>query len=86
MNQISRMSIHTGAVNIMELPITKLQIRGWLNGEKTAFELFPELNPVQMDFLITGMTPQEHEQIVAELIAEGELEDYERIDAEMAYA
>ena len=92
--QITRKSILTGNENTMELPITMLQVRDWLDGEIPAFQMFPELSPEQLDFLVTGMIPSEYEslraEVRAEAIASGEMtaEEYAEIDAdaEAAYA
>ena len=61
---ICRKSIYTENINEMFLPLTQLEVRDWLDGEKTAFELFPFLSPMEMDFLITGISPEERDEIL----------------------
>lgn len=63
---IRRKSIYTGKTNEMYLPLTQLEVRDWLEGDRTAFELFPFLSPMEMDFLITGITPEERDEILVD--------------------
>lgn len=71
--KITRKSLYTGNENTMELPITELQLHDWLNGEETAFALFPQLTSEQMEFLLVGITAEERKLIRADLIADGEI-------------
>jgi len=48
----------SGKWHVMELPVTKDQIRRWMNGEFIQ-NAMPNLNDEQREFLMTGITPDE---------------------------
>ena len=58
---ISRVSIITGKVHEMDLPITSSQLAAWLARADLIQNIFPDLTPAQREFLQTGTTPEEWE-------------------------
>jgi hypothetical protein len=48
----------SGKWHVMELPVTKDQIRRWMNGEFIQ-NAMPNLDDEQREFLMTGITPDE---------------------------
>lgn len=59
---ITKKSIITGKDHQMDLPVTEEQLTRWQRGELIQ-NVMPELTPVQREFLISGMTPEEQEEI-----------------------
>ena len=55
---ISKKSPRTGKVNTMDLPVTKLELWRWKNGEFIK-NVMPHLNDDQREFLMTGYTPED---------------------------
>lgn len=60
--QVTRINIITGKPNTMELPISVEQLIRWESGELVQI-VFPELTPFQREFLITGMTREEQDEL-----------------------
>lgn len=57
--QVSVVSILTGNINTKELDIDPTSYSKWLVGEDTLSNLFPNLEPHERDFLITGISDEE---------------------------
>jgi hypothetical protein len=55
---VTKVSVITGQVHQMELPITEEEIRQWQNGT-LAQVVWPHLTPAQREYLITGITEDE---------------------------
>ena len=55
---VNKRSMISGKWHVMELPVTKDQIRHWMNGEFIQ-NAMPNLNDEQREFLMTGITPDE---------------------------
>lgn len=66
MIKVNRRSMATGNMNTMELPLTEQDLMG---GEyeraygKLIQDVYPQLNPDQREFLISGSTPEEWEEM-----------------------
>jgi hypothetical protein len=56
---IERISILTGKVNTMDLPVTMEQLNLWLYDRKLIQNVMPNLTPTQREFLISGMSEEE---------------------------
>jgi len=54
----------TGKQHTMELDITEEQIDSYLSGAKVQ-DAFPHLKPHEREFILTGMTPEEWDELVA---------------------
>ena len=70
--KLSMMSPLTGKTNTMELPITEERLNNWKRDRKTNRTLliqdaFPDLNPEQREFIMTGYTPEDWDEIFGEL-------------------
>ena len=59
---IERTSMFTGITRSMELPITKEQWAAFQNGALVQ-DAFPHLSPDEREFIITGMTEEEWDDI-----------------------
>lgn len=55
---VNKRSMISGKWHVMELPVTKDQIRLWMNGEFIQ-NAMPNLDDEQREFLMTGITPDE---------------------------
>ena len=57
-------SPRTGAINMMDLPVTREQIEE-LNsaGRRLIQDIFPNLTDEQREFLLTGYTPEDWEMM-----------------------
>ena len=51
-------SLFTGQLNTVDLPVTPEQLARWGEGEAPLVAM-PGLNPDQLEFLVSGMTPAE---------------------------
>ena len=60
--EITRKSEFSGKVNTMDLDVTQAQIDAWQGGELIQ-NAMPNLNPDEREFLMTGATPQEWEDM-----------------------
>jgi len=56
---VKRRSELSGVVREMELPVTVEKLAAWARGEGLIQEIFPELNPDQREFIMTGITKEE---------------------------
>ena len=70
MATIERFSEITGKVNKMEIPGDPVTILGWIASPPIVREhvqdAFPDLTPDQREFLLTGVTPDEWDEIFPE--------------------
>ena len=71
--QITRTSIFSGNTNTMELNVTQEQLTAWESGVHIQVAM-PQLNADEREFVKTGMTPTEWEELFGE---EEEEDDYE---------
>ena len=55
----------TGKVNVMDLAVTDEQIRDWQNGTLIQ-RAMPNLTAAEREFLMTGATPEEWEEMFGE--------------------
>lgn len=55
---IQKVSMLTGKLNEMDIPVTPQQISAWRKGALIQ-NAMPNLSPEQREFLITGSTPNE---------------------------
>ena len=62
---ITKTSVMTGEKNEMLLPVTNEQIERWQNGELIQ-NVFPHLSPSEREFLISGVTPEEWNNVFGE--------------------
>jgi hypothetical protein len=58
--QVVRRSPFSGNINVMELPITQLQLDRWKAGELVQ-NVFCGLSADEREFIMTGITPREWE-------------------------
>lgn len=56
---IKKVSLLSGKVNQMDLPITQEQIDMWEGMNWTIQKAFPQLDADQREFLLSGATPEE---------------------------
>lgn len=80
MTVISRISIYTKKMNSMEIPLSLEVIKERLSEGKLIQEAFPELNVDQREFLLTGATPEEWEEIFGEAEVEYDYPDDDEDD------
>ena len=83
--KITRPSVYSGLENSMEISMTELQYNDWRNGDKTIWELFPDMPQNEIDFLLTGISESERAEIDRDVALENELDDMEA-SAPEAYA
>lgn len=62
---VTRQSIFTGIERTVDLPITEDQYERWRNGELVQ-NAFPQLNADEREFLMTGCTPEEWDEMFGE--------------------
>lgn len=60
--QISKMNMMTGQINTMEVNCTEQEFFRWQAGEFVQ-DAMPNATPTQREFLITGMTEAEQEEL-----------------------
>lgn len=72
--QVTRRSMVSGQEHTLDLPVTPEQMAlyeaGWL-----AQDVFPDLTPAQREFLISGTTPEEWQEFIADPEDEGDDEE-----------
>lgn len=56
--KITKISMFSGTINTMEIPVTMSQMNDWLSG-KLIQEAMPNINAEQREFIMTGVTPEE---------------------------
>ena len=62
---ITRTSLFSRVTRTLDLPVTEAQLDAWASGELIQ-NAFPDLSPDDREFLKTGITPDEWEQMFAE--------------------
>ena len=62
---IERISGFTGKTHTMDIPVTVDQIKAWEDGELIQ-NVMPNLTPDQREFIMTGVTPEEWENVFGE--------------------
>lgn len=60
---VTKISMFSGSENTMDLPITEEQLTRWKSEKLLVQDVFPNLTPDQREFLMTGVTPQEWDQM-----------------------
>ena len=60
---ITRTSMATGKTHTMDLPISQEKLDSWEKGKGLIQDIFPELTADQREFLITGMTQEEWDDL-----------------------
>jgi len=63
---VTKKSIFTGVENTMELDITQEQIDRWANSGELIQNAFPWLTPEEREFLLSGATPTEWDEVFPE--------------------
>ena len=71
--RIIRRSLVSGETNVMDLPVTQMQLQEWKNGGLIQ-NVFPDLTPDEREFIQTGITPNEWQQVEQDM---GEVYDEE---------
>jgi len=61
---VGRKSIITGVKSEMEIDVSEKQITLWMEGELIQ-NVMPNLSPDEREFLMTGITPAEWNEMVA---------------------
>ena len=61
--RITKTSIFTGKDNTMELPISLERLARWQHGEGLIQDVFPELTRDQREFIMTGATQEEWDEM-----------------------
>lgn len=59
---VEKISLFSGKVNRMELDITEQQLQQWHNGQLVQ-RAFPHLTATEREFLLTGMSEEEQEEV-----------------------
>ena len=62
---IERISGFTGKMHTMDIPVTVDQLEAWEDGELIQ-NAMPSLTPDQREFIMTGVTPEEWENVFGE--------------------
>ena len=73
--KVTRRSPFTKKVNFMDLDITTDQIVRWDKGELIQ-DVFPHLTPDEREFIQTGITPEDWNEMVGETEEMYDDEDY----------
>lgn len=64
---IQKRSHISGKLNVMDIPVTMDRLDAYLEGKGLLIQdVFPDLTPDQREFLLTGATPQEWDELFAE--------------------
>ena len=73
--RVTRKSPFTQKVNFMDLDITAEQVVRWDKGELIQ-DVFPHLTPDEREFIQTGITPEDWNEMVGETEEMYDGEDY----------
>lgn len=57
--KVGRVSIISGRLQTMELPVTPRELYNYLSGDMDIQDAFPSLTPAQREFIKSGITPEE---------------------------
>ena len=63
---VQKTSQITGAVHTMLIPITYERLLNWVQGNALIQEAFPDLTPVQREFLMTGIVEEEWNEFITD--------------------
>jgi hypothetical protein len=80
---ITRTSLYSRITRTLDLPITEAQLDAWASGELIQ-NAFPNLSPDDREFLKTGITAEEWEQLYKEDVEDKDLAEQERLIDESA--
>ena len=72
MMQITKTSILTGKTSTMSLPITQKQLDLYNNTRMKIQEVFPNLDNSQREFIKTGITQEEWDNLIINSSTEGD--------------
>lgn len=61
--EVTRRSKMTGKIRTREIPITNEQLASWKSGTLIQIAM-PELSPDDREFLMTGITPEEWDELL----------------------
>ena len=73
---ITRTSLYSRITRTLDLPITEAQLDAWASGELIQ-NAFPNLSPDDREFLKTGITAEEWEQLYREDVEDKDLAEQE---------
>lgn len=73
--KITKINPITGKENTLDIPVTEEQLMAWENGGLIQ-NVMPNLNADQREFLISGMTPGQFEELFPEEDDDLEMDDY----------
>ena len=73
---ITRTSLYSRITRTLDLPVTEAQLDAWASGELIQ-NAFPNLSPDEREFLKTGITPEEWEQLYREDVEDKDLAEQE---------
>lgn len=59
---ITRQSLISGIMRTLEVPVTEEQLEAWQSGTYIQ-DAMPELDPTQREFLMTGITADEWDEL-----------------------
>lgn len=62
---ITKTSMATGRARTLDLPVTQAQLEAWQNGELIQ-RAMPNLSPDEREFLMTGITNEEWDELFLE--------------------
>ena len=62
--QITRTSRLTGKTSVMDLNLTQAELAAWVDGMLIQ-DAMPQLSPEEREFLMTGITPAEWDEVFA---------------------
>ena len=80
---ITRTSLFSRVTRTLDLPVTEAQLDAWASGELIQ-NAFPDLSPDDREFLKTGITAEEWEQMYREDVEDKDLAEQERLIDESA--
>jgi hypothetical protein len=80
---ITRTSLFSRVTRTLDLPVTEAQLDAWASGELIQ-DAFPNLSPDDREFLKTGITAEEWEQMYREDVEDKDLAEQERLIDESA--
>jgi hypothetical protein len=56
---VTRTSVQSGVTRTIDLPVTQEQLDRYENGQGLCQDIFPNLSPDQREFIMTGITADE---------------------------
>jgi hypothetical protein len=61
--RITRRSILTGDNNTLDMPVTQKQLDSYYKLRTPIMDAFPQLSPVEQEFIRHGVMPAEHDKV-----------------------